>query len=51
MNDDTFGREREYTEKCPCGRILVTAEQAQGHVQFCDDLPADSPLLSERLPR
>jgi len=36
----------EYAEKCGCGRIVVTTKQANGHAQHCDQMPADSILLS-----
>jgi len=42
-----YHRDREYTERCPCGRVLVTPNQAAGHTRHCDELPGDSLLLRQ----
>lgn len=41
-----------YTEKCPCGRVVLTVAQAQAHAQHCDDFPGpdDSLLRREGFP-
>jgi len=38
---------RKPYERCGCGRIVVTPRQARGHAQWCDEMPADSQLLTE----
>lgn len=42
---DEYRRNREYMERCGCGRIVVTARQAHGHANWCDQMPEDSQLL------
>ena len=37
----------EYTERCGCGRIVITAEQAHAHTAWCDEMPDESQLLAE----
>jgi len=39
----------EYMEKCGCGRIVVTARQAHGHANWCDQMPDDPLLLDEEI--
>lgn len=40
-----FPKCTEYTERCGCGRILITAKQANAHAARCDQMPGDSQLL------
>ena len=36
----------EYTEKCGCGRIVVTPIQAKAYNAHCGQMPEDSQLMT-----